>query len=225
MSELFRLEDVHKSYFQSGKEIKILEGLHLSIEAGESVAITGASGVGKSTLLHIMGSLERPTKGRVLFEEIDLYGLGEAELERIRNSKIGFVFQFHYLLPEFTSLENVMMPLLISGKALDPAREEALAALNMVGLASKAYNRPGELSGGEQQRVAIARAIVQGPKVVLADEPTGNLDWHTGDEIGKLLVALNRERGTTVVVVTHNIKLASLMARHMELEDGKIREY
>lgn len=225
MSELFRLEDVHKSYFQSGKEIKILEGLQLSIEAGESVAITGASGVGKSTLLHIMGSLDRPTRGRVLFEEIDLYGLGEAELERIRNSKIGFVFQFHYLLPEFTSLENVMMPLLISGKALDPAREEALAALNMVGLASKAHNRPGELSGGEQQRVAIARAIVQRPKVVLADEPTGNLDWHTGDEIGKLLVALNRERGTTLVVVTHNIKLASLMARHMELEDGKIREY
>lgn len=204
--------------------IEVLQGIDLEINKGESVAITGASGVGKSTLLHIMGSLDRPTKGKVLFEGTDLYALGERELEQVRNKEIGFVFQFHYLLPEFSSVENVMMPLLIAGQDLKSSATKAIQALEMVGLESKAHRRPGELSGGEQQRVAIARAIVQRPKALLADEPTGNLDWATGDEISRLLVELNREHQMTLIIVTHNMKLASLMARHMELADGKIRE-
>lgn len=221
---MFRLQDIHKSYFQSGKEIEVLKGIDLEICQGESVAITGASGVGKSTLLHIMGSLDRPTKGRVFFQGTDLYALGEKELEQVRNKEIGFVFQFHYLLPEFSSVENVMMPLLIGGQTMESSKTRAMEALEMVGLSSKAHSRPGELSGGEQQRVAIARAIVQRPKALLADEPTGNLDWATGDEISRLLVELNRLHQMTLIVVTHNMKLASLMARHMELADGKIRE-
>lgn len=221
---MFRLQDIHKSYFQSGKEIEVLKGIDLEICQGESVAITGASGVGKSTLLHIMGSLDRPTKGRVFFQGTDLYALGEKELEQVRNKEIGFVFQFHYLLPEFSSVENVMMPLLIGGQTMESSKTRAMEALEMVGLSSKAHSRPGELSGGEQQRVAIARAIVQRPKALLADEPTGNLDWATGDEISRLLVELNRLHQMTLIVVTHNMKLASLMARHMELANGKIRE-
>lgn len=224
MNSLVRLESVYKSYFESGKEIEVLKGIDLCIQAGESIAITGASGAGKSTLLHIMGSLDRPTSGRVFFEETDLYALNENLLEKLRNKSIGFVFQFHYLLPEFSAIENVMMPLLIGEKTWEEAKAEAELALEMVGLRSKAWRRPGELSGGEQQRVAIARAIVSNPKALLADEPTGNLDWATGDEVSRLLVSLNREKRMTLIVVTHNMKLASMMARRMELVNGKIRE-
>lgn len=221
---MIQLKDIHKSFFQLGQEIKVLKGIDLSINTGDTIAVIGASGVGKSTLLHIMGSLEEPSKGNVYFQGKDLYGMGSKELERVRNKEIGFVFQFHYLIPEFTALENVMFPLMIAGEDRSYAKEIALEALKLVRLEEKLTRLPGELSGGEQQRVAIARAIVMKPKVVLADEPTGNLDWATGEDISKVLLSLNYELGITLVLVTHNMRLASLMARRMELADGKVYE-
>ncbi len=218
------LTDVHKSFWQSSREIEILKGIQLSVKPAETVAITGASGVGKSTLLHIMGSLDPPTKGKVLFEGEDLYALPTKELERIRNRKLGFVFQFHYLLPEFNALENIMLPLLIGKIEPREARAHALEALEMVGLIDKASLRPGQLSGGEQQRVAIARAIALKPRILLADEPTGNLDWETGEEISELFLRLNQEFNMALVIVTHNLRLAARMARRMEIVHGKIQE-
>jgi len=222
--DLFKLTDVYKSFYQLDQEIKVLKGIDFIVNKGETIAIIGASGVGKSTLLHIMGSLERPSKGKVYFEGRDLYGMSPKELERVRNKEIGFVFQFHYLIPEFTALENVMFPGMIAGEDGAYVKERALEALKMVGLEKKTTQLPGELSGGEQQRVAIARAIVMKPKVVLADEPTGNLDWETGEDISKVLLSLNQELGIALVLVTHNMRLASLMTRRMELADGKIYE-
>ena len=221
---MFKLTDVYKSFYQLDQEIKVLKGIDFIVNKGETIAIIGASGVGKSTLLHIMGSLERPSKGKVYFEGRDLYGMSPKELERVRNKEIGFVFQFHYLIPEFTALENVMFPGMIAGEDGAYVKERALEALKMVGLEKKTTQLPGELSGGEQQRVAIARAIVMKPKVVLADEPTGNLDWETGEDISKVLLSLNQELGIALVLVTHNMRLASLMTRRMELADGKIYE-
>lgn len=205
---------------KSGKTIEVLKGIDLIIRPGETLAIEGASGAGKSTLLHILGALDRPTEGRVLFQGADLGCLSEIELAEIRNRHIGFVFQFHHLLPEFTALENTIMPGLIRGLSYKEAAKRGEEILTQLGLKHRLLHKPGELSGGEQQRVAVARALMLNPKVILADEPTGNLDTKTGEEVHNLLLQINREQGITIVVVTHNSALASRMGRRVLLVDG-----
>ena len=187
------------------------------------LAITGASGVGKSTLLHVLGTLDRPESGRLVLEGDDVLGLDEDRLRRLRNRVLGFVFQFHHLLPEFTALENVMMPALIARRTVGEARRRAEGLLDELGLAARGHHRPGALSGGEQQRVAVARALVQSPRILLADEPTGNLDQETGDRLHGLLRRLNQEKGITVVVVTHNERLAAACDRRLRLEAGRLQ--
>ncbi len=216
--------DLHKYFHDAGKEVRVLTGLSLSVGAGEEVAIIGQSGVGKSTLLHILGSLERPSSGTVRFEGRDLFSLDESALAAFRNLKLGFVFQFHYLLGDFTALENVMMPALIARMPEREARARAEEILELVGLADKTERRPAELSGGEQQRVAVARAVVLRPKMVLADEPTGNLDPHTADEVHELFHRLNRELGITLIIATHNERLTRSMDRALRLKEGKLFE-
>ena len=193
-----------------------------TVAAGELIAVVGQSGTGKSTLLNILGSLERPSSGKVLFEGLDLFALDERALADFRNRKLGFVFQFHYLLADFNALENVMMPALIGRVPEREARERAERMLAMVGLGDKLHRRPAELSGGEQQRVAVARAVVQSPRLVLADEPTGNLDPHTADEVHELFHKLNRELDVTLIVATHNERLTRSMGRALRLKDGKL---
>ncbi|HAK59633.1 MAG TPA: lipoprotein-releasing system ATP-binding protein LolD [Nitrospiraceae bacterium] len=189
---------------------------------GEMLAVVGASGVGKSTLLHIIGGLERPSEGKVLYGDLDVYSLSNDGIARFRNERVGFVFQFHHLLPEFTALENVMMPALIRRVDREEAAEAATVLLDEVGLGRRLHHRPGELSGGEQQRVAVARALVVNPDVVLADEPTGNLDSHTGENIHDLLKDINRKKGVTFVIVTHNDKLAVRADRVLRMTDGTL---
>ena len=186
------------------------------------IAIVGASGVGKSTLLHIVGGLEKPTSGAVRYGEVDVYSLPSDDLARFRNRRVGFVFQFHHLLPEFTALENVMLPALIRSMDAEESAGLASALLTEVGLGSRIHHRPGELSGGEQQRVAVARALVLGPDVVLADEPTGNLDTHTGEAVHELLKHLNREKGITFIIVTHNDHLARRADRVFRMAEGTL---
>lgn len=211
--------------FQNGPlRIELFRDLELVIQRGERLAIVGASGAGKSTLLHILGTLDRPTSGKVLFGGDDVLAWNDRELAGFRNRSIGFVFQFHYLLPEFSALENVMMPGHIAGRPRRELRGEAEALLERLGLADRAQHRPAEMSGGEQQRVAVARALLMKPKVVLADEPTGNLDTRTGRQLHDLLVSLNEELRITMVVVTHNRELASLMHRTLRLVDGQLKE-
>jgi lipoprotein-releasing system ATP-binding protein len=202
--------------------VEVLKGIDLTLEQGERIAIVGASGVGKTTLLHILGTLDHPTSGRVLFEEQDVFSLNEKALSLFRNRKIGFVFQFHHLLPEFTALENTLIPCLIQGLSRKEGISRAEAILEQVGLKERLPHKPGELSGGEQQRVAVARALVMEPKLLLADEPTGNLDTKTGDTVFDLLQEMNRANQVTLVVVTHNPNLAARMARQIHLVDGKI---
>lgn len=214
--------DLYKSFPIAGKELVILKGVTIGIQKGELLAIVGASGVGKSTLLHLLGALDRPTSGKVFFEGIDLFSRSDRELAEFRNRKIGYVFQFHHLLPEFTALENVMMPGLIQRMERRKIETAAREMLEAVGLGHRLTHRPGQLSGGEQQRVAIARALVLQPQLILADEPTGNLDTHTSDEVFSLLKKLNRERGTTFVLVTHNEKLSLQADRLIKMVDGKI---
>jgi len=211
-----------KEFIDGPRSVRVLSGISLSVERGETVSIVGESGVGKSTLLHILGGLERPTIGVVRVGDVDLAQRNDRELARFRNDSIGFVFQFHHLMPDFTALENVMMPILISGAHPSDARGPAEAMLERVGLGQRLEHRPGELSGGEQQRVAVARALVKRPDLVLADEPTGNLDPDTAEEIERLLVELNAEVGTTCVVVTHNTRLAGAMDRRLRLTHGQI---
>jgi len=220
---MLRLESVFKSFRHHGDVIDILRGIDLAIHPGDSVAVMGASGVGKSTLLNIMGSLEPPSKGIVRFRDLDMYQMEEGRLTRLRNREIGFVFQFHHLLPELNALENTMMPALIARYPKHAAVTMAKDALMRVGLEKRMTHRAGELSGGEQQRVAIARAIIMRPALILGDEPTGNLDWLTGHEIADLLLRLNREEGVAMVIATHNQRLAEKMSRKMELIDGQIR--
>lgn len=203
-------------------ELPVLAGIDLEIEKGEMLAIVGASGVGKSTFLHVLGGLERPTGGRVLHGDVDLYALQGDRIALFRNRHIGFIFQFHHLLPEFTALENVMMPVLIGGARGEEAARLASMLLGDVGLGTRLHHRPGELSGGEQQRVAVARALVLDPDVVLADEPTGNLDIHTGETIHELLRKINREKKVTFVVVTHNDQLAMSADRIFRMVDGTL---
>jgi lipoprotein-releasing system ATP-binding protein len=219
--ELIKVERLFKSYGNGTKQIEVLKGIDLSFFQGERVSIVGASGVGKTTLLHILGALDHPTSGTVLFEGRDVFTLNEKELALFRNRQIGFVFQFHHLLPEFNALENTMMPCLIQGMPKKEGHSRAEAILSQVGLKDRLSHKPGELSGGEQQRVAVARALVLEPKVLLADEPTGNLDTQTGESVFDLLQELNEVRGVTLIVVTHNLELASRMSRQIHLVDGK----
>jgi len=207
----------------SGPEtLHVLSGVDLDIRKGEMLAIVGASGVGKSTFLHIVGGLERPTSGKVLYGSVDVFGLNNDRLAQFRNEHVGFVFQFHHLLPEFTALENVMMPALIRNAGREEAAQLASKLLTEVGLGARLHHRPGELSGGEQQRVAVARALVLNPDVVLADEPTGNLDSHTGEAVHELLQNLNKQKGTTFIIVTHNDKLAIRADRVFRMAEGKL---
>ena len=203
-------------------ELPVLDGIELDIQAGEMLAVVGASGVGKSTLLHILGALDRPTSGKVYYGDVDVFGLDHERLSRFRNERVGFVFQFHHLLPEFSALENVMMPALIRRTDREEAAAAAEKILTDVGLGSRLLHRPGELSGGEQQRVAVARALMLKPDVVLADEPTGNLDMHTGEAIHDLLLGINKQQGITFVIVTHNDKLAVRADRVLRMIDGRL---
>ncbi len=220
---MLALENVHKSFKQNQLVIQVLKGVDLVLAKGESLSITGVSGAGKSTLLNIMGALEPPSEGTVRFENRKVEEMQEAEICRLRNRDIGFVFQFHHLLPEFDALENALMPALIARVSKKKAISMAQEMLTRVGLGKRMIHRIGELSGGEQQRVAIARALIMKPKLLLADEPTGNLDLKTGEAIFDLLLQLNREEGLSMVVVTHNAKLAKKMSRQMELADGRMQ--
>jgi lipoprotein-releasing system ATP-binding protein len=210
-----------KNFTTNGNLVEVLKDLDLEVYAGETLAVAGASGVGKSTLLHILGTLERPTAGQVLWEGEDVFTLDDRRLAAFRNRKVGFVFQFHYLLPEFNALENVMMPALIARLPKPQARQEAENILARVGLKDRLLNRVSTLSGGEQQRVAVARALVLKPEVLLADEPTGNLDPKSGAQVQELLLDLNRDQGLTSVIVTHNLELARKLDRQITLVDGR----
>ncbi len=219
---LVLIEDLKKSFQHMGRTLDVLRGIDLNIYAGEILCIVGPSGAGKSTLLHCIGTLDLPTSGRIRLAGEDLTKLGGARLASIRNRTLGFVFQFHHLLPEFDALENVMMPGLILGKSKKELAKRAGALLEEVGIEHRATHRPGELSGGEQQRVAIARALLLDPKLVLADEPTGNLDSATSDAVHELFFQINRDHGTTIVVVTHNPAFAQRMPRVVHMRDGKV---
>lgn len=216
------IKNLIKTFHDGDVSTQVLRGIDLSVEAGEALAIVGASGAGKSTLLHIVGTLDTPTRGTVLFEGDDLFKKGEQALSEFRNRHLGFIFQFHHLLPDFTALENVMMPLLIRGERAKKAKMRGKELLARVGLETKNESKPSQLSGGEQQRVAIARALVGSPTVVLADEPTGNLDTATGEQVFDLLFKLNRELKTTLILVTHNKDLSRRLGKKYHLVDGKL---
>ncbi|MHB8836393.1 MAG: ABC transporter ATP-binding protein [Candidatus Methylomirabilia bacterium] len=218
---LIEARGLKKTYMSGERPLTVIDGLDLAVSAGETVAIVGASGTGKSTLLHLLGGIDRPSAGEILFEGRQLDALSATALARYRNAAVGFVFQFHFLMPDFTALENVQMPLLLAGERGGPAARRAADLLADVGLADRGHHRPGELSGGEQQRVAIARAVARSPQLLLADEPTGNLDRGTGEAVFSILQRLNRERGLTMVVVTHNRELAVACGRTLTLDGGR----
>ena len=219
---MIRISGLYKTFKIGENNLTVLKGIDLEIRRSELLAIMGASGAGKSTLLHIVGLLDRPTQGTVLFEGQNLFQLSEPAQAEFRNKRIGFVFQFHHLLPEFTALENACMPALIQRRSPADVEADAIALLNEVGLGERLHHKPGELSGGEQQRVAVARALMQRPDLVLADEPTGNLDTHTGEALFALMRDLNKSRGTTFVIVTHNEKLSTQADRIVHMQDGQI---
>ena len=222
MNALVLIEKLTKSFMHMGRKLDVLQGIDLNIYQGQILAIVGPSGAGKSTLLHCLGTLDLPTSGRIRLGNEELTTMSGARLAAVRNRDIGFVFQFHHLLPEFTALENLMIPGLIQGRAKKEMEKRGMALLEEVGLAKRATHRPGELSGGEQQRVAVARALALDPKLVLADEPTGNLDTATSDSIHDLFFQINRDHGTTIVVVTHNPAFAERMPRVVGLRDGRV---
>jgi lipoprotein-releasing system ATP-binding protein len=219
---LIRVRNLSKSFSNGGVRIDVLKDLDFDLPAAETVAIVGASGIGKSTLLHIIGTLDRPDSGQLLFKGENIFSYDNGKLARFRNESVGFVFQFHHLLPEFSALENTMMPALIRGTKKQRAMQAAEAILVRVGLKDRLHYRVGKLSGGEQQRVALARALVLKPAVLLADEPTGNLDKSNSEHIHSLLMELNREFSMTLVVVTHNMELASYMSRRVTIANGKL---
>jgi lipoprotein-releasing system ATP-binding protein len=219
---LVRVEHMYKEFTHGARVLQVLRDVSLTLDSGEMVTIIGASGAGKSTLLHCLGTLDLPTRGRILFGDTDITQLSPPELAAFRNRTIGFVFQFHHLLGEFTAIENAQMPALIGRVPPKQARDMAAEMLTAVGLAHRFNHRPGELSGGEQQRVAIARALVMRPRLLLADEPTGNLDMRTSDEVHDLLFRLNAEHKMTLLIVTHNMDLASKVPRRIRMEDGRL---
>ncbi|MCC7345735.1 MAG: ABC transporter ATP-binding protein [Deltaproteobacteria bacterium] len=223
MAALIEAHNLHKTYGDAADRVEVLKGVDFAVEEGEAVAVLGASGAGKSTLLHLLGTLDKPTAGRVTFEGGDLFALSDAELSRFRNRAMGFVFQFHHLLPMLSARENVMLPLLIGGENKREAAARAEAMLAGVGLSHRLEHKPSELSGGEQQRVAIARALIAGPRVLFADEPTGNLDSRTGEETADLLMKLHNELQMTLVVVTHNDRLAQRLPRNVRMQDGRVQ--
>ncbi len=224
MSEqaLIEIRNLQKRFPTPGGEICVLKQVDVRIVAGERIAVVGTSGAGKTTLMHILGGLDQPSDGQVLFAGKDIFALRGTALDAFRNRTVGFVFQFHQLLPEFTALENVMMPLLIGGETRAAAAAKAESLLQEVGLEQRLHHKPGALSGGEQQRVAIARALVQQPQLLLADEPTGNLDSGTSGEIMQLLNRMHRARGLTMIIVTHNRELAASLDRVLRMEDGRL---
>ena len=221
---LLQVRELYKHFGSGERRVEVLRGIDLTITAQESIAVVGASGVGKSTLLHILGTLERPSAGEVSYEGVNVFSFPELQLAAYRNRTIGFVFQFHHLLSEFTALENSMLPALIGRKSKAESRERAEDTLNLVGLSHRMQHRIGELSGGEQQRVAVARALVLSPKIVLADEPTGNLDTKSSRNIHELLLRLNQEQKVSLIVVTHNMELAGMMQRQLQMKDGLFNE-
>ena len=222
MSEIVSIQGLKKSYWLEGKEVPVLKGVDLTIAKGERISIIGRSGSGKSTFLHVLGTLDYPSFGRVSYSGRDIFSLAPADLAAFRNRTIGFVFQFHHLLPDFSALENVMMPGLIQRRPSSEAEASARKMLDIVGLGHRVSHRPGELSGGEQQRVAIARALVLEPTLLLADEPTGNLDEVTALGIHQLLDELNEKTGLTIVLVTHSSALAQRMPRRLLMEEGRL---
>jgi len=223
-SPFLQVNDVYKSFLLGTQSVEVLNGINFTLQRGEMLAMIGASGAGKSTFLHILGTLDRPTSGTVLYEGQDIFRLSETELATFRNRRIGFVFQFHHLLPEFTALENTYLPALMQKRPKHEMIEEATTLLSEIGLSHRLHHKPGELSGGEQQRVAVARALIQKPDLVLADEPTGNLDAHTGQAIFEILRTLNQKRGTAFVIVTHNERLSEQADRLIYVVDGKITD-
>jgi lipoprotein-releasing system ATP-binding protein len=221
---ILQVKGVHKHFGSGERRVDVLRGIDLTLSGQESIAVVGASGVGKTTLLHILGTLERPSAGEVIYEGVNVLTFPETQLAAYRNRSIGFVFQFHHLLSEFTALENVMLPPLIGRMSKKKSREIAQYVLDLVGLSHRTHHRVGELSGGEQQRVAVARALVLNPKVLLADEPTGNLDTRSSRNIHELLLRLNQEQKVSLVVVTHNMELAGMMQRQSHMKDGLLNE-
>jgi lipoprotein-releasing system ATP-binding protein len=213
---------LHKYYRSGNSLLKVLRGIDFMLHAGEVVSIVGPSGSGKSTFLHLLGGLDRPTEGEVVMDHFNLNSISEEELSSVRNSKIGFIFQFHHLLRDFTALENVMMPLLIGGRSRKQVRDKAAQMLESLGLKDRQHHKPIELSGGEQQRVAVARALVGSPVLILADEPTGNLDRATGEELHEKIFQISRDKGVSFVIVTHNEELARKANRIFKLIDGKL---
>lgn len=235
MRELICVKELNKTFHTPAGELKVLKDIDVCFYEGEIVGIVGVSGAGKSTLLHIIGTLDKPTSGSILFKSRDFsrwvepFSLNNGDLALFRNREIGFIFQFHYLMPDFTALENVMMPGLVlmgkqKGRTLKSLRERAEKLLDNLGIYQRKDHKPGELSGGEQQRVAVARAMIQEPRVVLADEPTGNLDLATGEELFNLMVEMNSKTGITFIIVTHNPQLSSRCHRIMQMTDGRISE-
>lgn len=217
-------QDLCKTFTQGDLDVRVLNGVNLKIKYGERVAVMGSSGSGKSTLLHLLGGLDMPTSGKVIVDGVDLTNVSQKKLGKLRNRDLGFVYQFHHLLGEFTALENVMMPLIIGGEKIKLAEDNATDMLNRVGLGNRLIHKPGELSGGERQRAAIARALVTKPKCVLADEPTGNLDSKTADHIYQLMLTLNRELEISFLIVTHDWSLATRMDSILYLENGQLSE-
>lgn len=224
MNNLLEVRGLRKAYGSGSGRLDVLNGIDLDLQSGTTTALVGASGAGKSTLLNLLGALDRPTSGTVCFRGDNIFNKNDRQLAAFRNRSIGFVFQFHHLLPEFTALENVMMPALIARIPRPQARKTAEALLEDVGLGQRMTHRPGELSGGEQQRVAIARALALGPELLLADEPTGNLDMKTSDGIHAMLTELQVKNGLTLVIVTHNERLASAMGTTIHLLDGRVEK-
>jgi len=221
---LVQVSGLHRTFTHNGGEIKVLRGIDLTLNSGEMVAVVGASGAGKSTLLHVVGTLDSPTSGKIMYSGVDLSTLKGKKLAAFRNRTIGFVFQFHHLLGEFTALENTMIPAMICGKSRSSAEEKSREILDEVGLSHRLTHKPGELSGGEQQRVALARALVMDPPLLLADEPTGNLDSVYSAQIHDLLFQINSTHNTTILLVTHNQELAGRLNRVLRMKDGVLKE-